>query len=231
MKAWRIELRCNNQSPGGADIPEWITLTFVICALPYSIDCTFYYIWVSQKVHINFQVRRTRSTIFFHRWFKVVCQKWKGFGVTCSDSANFQWWYWHGIWQRQMCYISSEERQSVMEFHCLMEESWKDKIERVRYKYPGILQADQIRHTEMKEKVKIECSRKVRMVLEANLNDGNIIKGINTWAVSLLRCPAAFIDWNGAELTQLNRRTRKLITIHNPLHPKSNVDHLYIPRK
>ena len=69
------------------------------------------------------------------------------------------------------------------------------------------------------------------MVLEANLNDGNIIKGINTWAVSLLRCPAAFIDWNGAELTQLNRRTRKLITMHNPLHPKSNVDHLYIPRK
>ena len=130
-----------------------------------------------------------------------------------------------------MCYISSEERESVMEFHCLMEESWKDKIERVGYKYPGILQTDQIRHTEIKEKVKIECSRRVRMVLEANLNDGNIIKGINTWAVSLLRCPAPFIDWKGAELMQLDRRTRKLITMHNPLHPKSNVDNLYKLRR
>ena len=33
------------------------------------------------------------------------------------------------------------------------------------------------------------------------------------------------------ELTQLDRRTRKLMTILSALHPKSNVDRLYIPRK
>ena len=32
-------------------------------------------------------------------------------------------------------------------------------------------------------------------------------------------------------MTQLDRRTRRLMTMHNVLHPKSNVDRLYIPRK
>ena len=63
------------------------------------------------------------------------------------------------------------------------------------------------------------------------LNGGNIIKEINIWAVSLLRYSAAFIDWNCTELTQLDQRTRKLMTMHNALHPKSNVDCLYIPKK
>ena len=106
----------------------------------------------------------------------------------------------------------------------------KGLIEGAGYRYLGIMQADQIRYTEMKEKVKTEYPRGVRKVLETKLNGGNIIKGINIWA-SLLRYSAAFIDWNCTELTQLDRRTRKLMKMHNALHPKSNVDRLYIPRR
>ena len=84
---------------------------------------------------------------------------------------------------------------------------------------------------ERQEKVKLECLRRVRKVLGTKLNVGNIIKGINPWAISLLRYSAAFIDWNCAELTQLDQITRKLMTIHNALHPKGNADCLYIPRK
>ena len=83
----------------------------------------------------------------------------------------------------------------------------------------------------MKEKVKAEYLWRVHKVLETKLNSGNIIKGIKTWTESLLRYSAAFIDWNCAELTQLDRRTRKLMTMHKALHPKSNVDRLYITRK
>ena len=79
--------------------------------------------------------------------------------------------------------------------------------------------------------VKKEYLRRVRKVLESKLNGGNLIKAINTWAVSLLRYSAAFIDWNMAELEKLDRRTRKLMTMHGALHPKSDVDRLYIPRK
>ena len=42
---------------------------------------------------------------------------------------------------------------------------------------------------------------------------------------------AAFLDRNCTELTQLHQRTRKLMTMHNALHQKSNVDRLYILRK
>ena len=70
----------------------------------------------------------------------------------------------------------------------------KGLIEGAGNKYLGIIQADQIRYTEMKEKVKTEYLRRVRKVLETKLNGGNIIKRINTWVVSLLRYSAAFID-------------------------------------
>ena len=93
------------------------------------------------------------------------------------------------------------------------------------------MQVDQIRYTEMKEMVKAEYLRRVRKVLETKLNGDNMIKGINIWAVSLLRYSAGFIDWNCGELTQLDQRTRKLMTMHNALNPKSNVDCVYIPRK
>ena len=79
--------------------------------------------------------------------------------------------------------------------------------------------------------MRTEYLKRVRKVLETKLNGGNIIKGINKWAVSLLRYSAAFIDWNCTKLTQPHRRTRKLMTMHNARHPKSNVDCLYIPRK
>ena len=55
--------------------------------------------------------------------------------------------------------------------------------------------------------------------------------GVNTWAVSLLRHSAAFVSWRKSELHAIDRKNRKLVTIYGALHPKSNVDRLYIPRK
>ena len=51
------------------------------------------------------------------------------------------------------------------------------------YKYLGMLQADQIKHHEMKDKVMKVYKRRVRKILETKLNAGNLIKGINTWVV------------------------------------------------
>ena len=63
------------------------------------------------------------------------------------------------------------------------------------------------------------------------MNAGNIIKGINSWAIPVFRYPAAFINWTKTELQWMDERTRKLLTTHNGLHPRSNVDRTYIPRK
>ena len=50
--------------------------------------------------------------------------------------------------------------------------------------------------------------------MKSKLNGGNVIKGINTWAVSILRYSAAFIDWNKEELKEFDRKTRKYIYIY-----------------
>ena len=49
--------------------------------------------------------------------------------------------------------------------------------------------------------------------------------------ISLLRYSAAFLDWTGTELEQMERRTRKLMTMHQTLNPRSDVARIYLPRK
>ena len=67
--------------------------------------------------------------------------------------------------------------------------------------------------------------------MRSKLNGGNLVCGFNTWAESLLRYSAAFVSWRKNELQTIDRRARKLLTIYGALHPKSDVDILYIPRK
>ena len=83
----------------------------------------------------------------------------------------------------------------------------------------------------MKLNVSKEYIRRLRKVLKSKLNAENLVSGANTWAVSLLRYSAAFISWRKSELQAIDRKTRKLFTIYGALHPKSDVDRLYIPRK
>ena len=63
------------------------------------------------------------------------------------------------------------------------------------------------------------------------LNGGNLVRGVNTWTVSLIRYLAAFVSWRKNELEAIDRKTRKFFTMYGALHPKSDVDRLYIPRK
>ena len=100
------------------------------------------------------------------------------------------------------------------------------------YKYLGILEADKFLEEKMKLNVSKEYIRRLRKVLKSKMNGGNSVRGVNTWAVSLLRYSAAFVSWRKSELLQaIDRKTRKLLTIYGALHPKSVVDRLYIPRK
>ena len=96
------------------------------------------------------------------------------------------------------------------------------------YKCLGVIQADVTKHHDIKEKVKTEYYRRVRKILETKLNSGNIITGINTWAVSLQRYSAAFLNWTRAELEQMDRQTRKLMIMHRALNPKSDVARTFL---
>ena len=95
----------------------------------------------------------------------------------------------------------------------------------------GILKADTIKQEQMKEKIQKEHLRRTRKLLETKLSCRNLIKGINTWAVSLVRYSGPFLKWTRDELKQVDQRTRKIITMHKALHPRDDGDRLYVSRK
>ena len=46
----------------------------------------------------------------------------------------------------------------------------------------------------------------------------------------MVRYSVAFLGWSRLQLEEIDRKTRKLLTMHNGFHPKSNADRLYLPR-
>ena len=98
------------------------------------------------------------------------------------------------------------------------------------YKYLGILEADDIKHQEMKKLIPKEYYRRVRKILQSKLNGGNIVKAVNLRAVSIVRYGAGIIDWKKDELKEMDRKTRKLFSIYRALHPQADVDRLYLKR-
>ena len=63
------------------------------------------------------------------------------------------------------------------------------------YKYLGILEADTVKQVEMKDKIQKEYLRRTRKLLKIKLSGRNLIKGINTWAVPLVRYSRLFLKW------------------------------------
>ena len=55
------------------------------------------------------------------------------------------------------------------------------------YEYLGIIKDDQISHREMKEKLEEEYLRRVKKLVKSKLYSKNMIGGINTWAVGVIR--------------------------------------------
>ena len=62
------------------------------------------------------------------------------------------------------------------------------------YKYLKILETDRFLKEEMMLNVPKEYMRMLRKVLKSNLNDENLVSGVNTWTVSLLRYSVAVVS-------------------------------------
>ena len=99
------------------------------------------------------------------------------------------------------------------------------------YKYLGILQADTIRHKEVKEKTKKEYFKRVREILKAEINARNTANAITTYAMPILRYGFGILKWTQGELRTIDTKTRKTLTKYGFHHPKSNVHRLYLSRK
>ena len=83
----------------------------------------------------------------------------------------------------------------------------------------------------MKGQVTSEYKRWLKNTLKSKLNAWNLTKAINTWAISILRYSAGIIDWIKQELQNIDRKTRKMMAAYKALHPKADVDRLYVHKK
>ena len=99
------------------------------------------------------------------------------------------------------------------------------------YKYLSVDESDGIQRSKMKEKIRKEYNRRVRLILRTELNGRNKIEAINSLAVPVVQYSFGIIDWKISELKKIDTKTRKLLNMHKMLHPKADVERLYIPRK
>lgn len=99
------------------------------------------------------------------------------------------------------------------------------------YKYLGVNEGDGIEHASMKEKIRKEYYRRIRLVLKTELNSKNRIEAINTLAIPVVQYSFNIINWNMSDILRMDRKTRKLLTSNRSFHPKADVDRLYLPRK
>jgi len=84
---------------------------------------------------------------------------------------------------------------------------------REAYKYLGVEESHDIQHMNEKEKL-----RRLRLLLDTELSAKNKIRAIGSLAVPAFRYSFGIVNWCQEELQTLDRKTRKLLTIHGQHH-------------
>ena len=88
----------------------------------------------------------------------------------------------------------------------------KDPEQEELYKYLGVNESDGIQHSQMKEKIRKECYRRVRAILKTELNSANRIEAINTLAIPVVTYSFNIINWTISDIKKIDVKIRKLMT-------------------
>ena len=94
------------------------------------------------------------------------------------------------------------------------------------YKYLGTEESEGIQHQKMKERLKQEHKRRLRMILKSELHARNKITTIGALAVPVLRYSFGIINWRTEEIKKIVRKTRKMLIMYKTHHPKADIDRL-----
>ena len=158
-------------------------------------------------------------------WYQDLCKKWKKKTADFhTNNKNIHPEYKNGIWHRKMCHAYNKKWQKRNNCRNRTAKSGKHQN---AWREGKILVLGNIRgrhyQTEMKEKIRKEYFKRTRKFLETKLCCRNLIKGINNWAVLLIRYSEPFLKWTREELEQIDQRTRKLMIMHKVLHPGDDI--------
>ena len=96
----------------------------------------------------------------------------------------------------KMCHADNEKPEKRNNGRNRTAKSQKIRIlgEKENSKDLGMLEANTVKISEMKEKIRNEYFRRTRKLLEFKLCSRNLIKGINTWAVPFIRFSGLFLN-------------------------------------
>ena len=85
-------------------------------------------------------------------------------------------------------------------------------------------EANNIMHTEIKDKIQKENYRRLRQLTSSKLNGRNTIRAINSWVVSIVRYSAGILKWTKDELKVMDRKTQKIMTLTDCTFQEWKVD-------
>jgi hypothetical protein len=110
----------------------------------------------------------------------------------------------------------------------LKTERWGSPL--VQEKYQGEKACDK-RHPYRIIIIIIIIMMRLRMILKSELNAKNKITAIGALAVPVLRYSFGIINCRIEEITKIDTKTRKILTMYKMHHPKADIDRLYVKRK
>jgi hypothetical protein len=90
------------------------------------------------------------------------------------------------------------------------------------YKCTGVRESVGTQNKQMKERVKKESTKRLRMILKSKLKAKNKIIAIGALVMPVLRYSFCIINWRLEEIREIDRETTKTLTMYKIHHP--NVD-------
>ena len=235
MKTWRMELTAGGRSIAETKIKRGIfqgdalsSLLFIIAIMPLN--------HILRKCAAGYKLSRSQEKInhlMYRDDIKLFAKNEKELETLIhavriySQDIEMEF----GIEKCAMLVMKSGKRYMTDGMELPNHDRLRTLKENETYKYLGISEADTIKQVQMKDTIRKESLRRTRKLLETKLSSRNLITEINTWAVPLVRYSRPFLKWTREELKQMDQRTRKLMTMHKALHPRDDVDRLYVSRK
>ena len=99
------------------------------------------------------------------------------------------------------------------------------------YRYLGHMQAKQIKHAQMKQKLGEEYLNRTTSILKTKSNGKNTIKAISTYATLVLTFSFEIVKWTPTDLENLQTKMRTLLPRYRFHHSRAANERLTLPRQ
>ena len=98
------------------------------------------------------------------------------------------------------------------------------------YKFLGVEQADGIKTKKVYERVKVEMTKRLKLLMKSELNDENLIQAINSKIVPVAAYPMNVCKMTKGELNELDQIVKRELRKNDMLGRQASDERLYLKR-